>query len=60
MNYLNDSVPLDIETILARVKVYLNLDIIFGIDIEDDPRNSSSHSLIIIDQNDGSDKYKTK
>ncbi|XP_026804476.1 neprilysin-2-like [Rhopalosiphum maidis] len=59
-NYLNDSVPLEIETILARVKVYLNLDIFFDIYIDDDPRNSSSHSLLIIDQNRELNKYRKR
>ncbi|KAL5244165.1 hypothetical protein ACI65C_011575 [Semiaphis heraclei] len=59
-DYLNDSVPLEIETILARLKLYFNLDMFFDIDIEDDPRNSSSHSLLIIDQIWESNKYKKK
>ncbi|XP_025196928.1 neprilysin-2-like [Melanaphis sacchari] len=59
-NYLNDSVPLEIEIILAKVKVYFNLDIYFNIDIDDDPRNSSSHSLLVIGQNKELNEYKKR
>lgn len=58
--YLNDSVPLEIETILARVKLYFDLDIFFEIYVDDDPRNSSSHSLLTITQNLESNKYKRR
>ncbi|XP_050056341.1 membrane metallo-endopeptidase-like 1 isoform X11 [Aphis gossypii] len=59
-DYLNDSVPLEIETILARVGVHFSLDIFFQIDIEADPRNSSSHLLLNIDQNLELNKYKER
>ncbi|CAI6352115.1 unnamed protein product [Macrosiphum euphorbiae] len=58
--YLNDSVPLEIETILARVKLYFNLNIFFGIYAVDDPRNSSSHLLLTVTQNLESNKYKRR
>jgi len=48
------------ETILARVKLYFNLDIFFEIYADDDPRNSSSHSLLTITQNWESNKYKRR
>ncbi|XP_025418911.1 neprilysin-21-like isoform X2 [Sipha flava] len=54
INYLNDSVPLDIETVLAKIQKHLNMNIFFDLDVDDDPRNSSSYSLLIISKNEES------
>jgi len=59
-DYLNDSVPLEMETILARLRIYFNLNIFFNIYIDDDLRNSSSHSLLTIDRNLELNKYKER
>lgn len=56
-DYLNDSTPLEIEKILAKVKNSLNIDVFFSIGYDDDPRNSSSHSLLTINQIGESDKF---
>jgi len=57
-NYLNDSTPLEIEKVLARIRSITNTDVFFDIDVDDDPRNSSSHSLLIINQNEDWKEFK--
>lgn len=47
-DYLNESAPLEFEKIFAKIYVHFNTDVFFGIDIYDDPRNSTSHQLLII------------
>lgn len=47
-NYLNDSASLEFEKIFAKIYVHFNTNVFFGIFISDDPRNSSSHSLLLI------------
>ncbi|XP_050431997.1 neprilysin-1-like isoform X2 [Adelges cooleyi] len=50
-DYLDDSVPLDVERVLAKYKSNLNLDIFFGLNVYDDPRNSS-RTLLVVHQTD--------
>lgn len=59
-NYLNDSVPLKIEKILAKIKAHYDTDVFFSTDISDDPRNSSSYALLFIGENEESNKIKKK
>jgi len=59
-NYLNDSTPLEIEKVLARIRLITDMDVFFDIDVDDDPRNSSSHSLLIINQNEDWEKFKKR
>lgn len=59
-DYLSDSAPLDIETILAKIKIYFNIDVFFNIDVDIDPRNSSSHSLLIIYKDENPEKFKKR
>lgn len=53
-NYLNNSVPLDIEIVLAKLEKHLNINIFFDLDVDYDPRNSSSRSLLIVSRNEES------
>jgi len=59
-NYLNDSTPLEIEMVLAKIRVHTNANIFFGIDVDDNPRNSSSYSLLSINQNEDPEKLKKR
>lgn len=60
VNYLKNGVPLDIEKTLARIKVNYGMNIFFSTDISEDPRNTSSYSLLYIGENEESNKYKKK
>lgn len=59
-DYLSDSAPLEIETFLAKIKIYFDIDVFFSINVDDDPRNSSSHSLLIVYQNENPEKFKQR
>jgi len=59
-NYVKNGVPLDIEKTLARIKVNYDMDIFFSTDISEDPRNTSSYSLLYIGENEESNRYKKK
>lgn len=59
-DYLKDSTPLEIEKVLAKIKVYLNFETFFSLGIDDDPRNSSSHSLLIVQNIMESKKFRKR
>ncbi|XP_050538389.1 endothelin-converting enzyme 1-like isoform X2 [Daktulosphaira vitifoliae] len=46
-NYLADSVPINAENYLAKIKNNLDVDVFFGLNVYDDPRNSSKTLLIV-------------
>lgn len=48
------------EIILAKIKLFFNSDIYFALDVDDDPRNSSSNLLLAIGQNKELLKSKSK
>lgn len=59
-NYLKDEVPLEIEKTLARIKVNYGIDIFFSTGVYDDPRNTSSYSLLYIGEIEEPNKYKKR
>lgn len=59
-NYLIDSSPLEIEKTIAKINIYFETDLFIGVGIENDPRNSTSHSLLVIGHNKKSEIFKNR
>lgn len=57
-NYLIDSSPLELEKTIAKINVYFETSLFIGIGIDNDPRNSTSHSLLVIGHNKKSENFK--